>query len=76
MTLFDSFSRFYEAKYSAIVDFMTTFDHSEWLWRMRHIKWAEFQEKRRLQKQIYDKQAQGDEVSQIIIQLDNVREDA
>ena len=48
MLIFDTFSRAYEAKYSAMVDFVTTFDHSEWLWRLRHIKWAEFQERRRL----------------------------
>jgi hypothetical protein len=57
MTMFDSFSRAYEAKYSALIDFLVTFDHTEWMWRMRHYKWAEFQEKRRLQKQIMEKEA-------------------
>ena len=59
-----------------MIDFLVTFDHTEWLWRMRQVKWAEFKEKRRLQKEIYEKQAQGDEVSQLIIQMDNVKDDS
>lgn len=31
--------------------------------------------RRQLEKDIYQKQAEGDEISQIIIQLDNVKED-
>jgi len=63
MTLFDRFTLAYESRYSALIDFCVAFDHSEWMWKMRHEKWEEFKERRRLQKEIYDKQAEGDEIS-------------
>ena len=57
MLMFDAFSRRYESHWSNLIDFCTNFDHSQYLWRIRQVKWAEFMEKRKLQKEIYDKQA-------------------
>ena len=57
MTLFDGFSRSYEKLWSAIIDFVVNFDHSEQFWRLRQRKWAEFSEARRMQPEIYQKQA-------------------
>lgn len=76
MLIFDAFSRVYEYHYGKFIDFMSDFDHTYYLWKMRTQKWAEWRAKRSLEKEIMEKQSENDEVSQIIMQLDNVSEDA
>ena len=74
MLLFDEVSKKYEYHWGQFIDFCCTFDHTYLLWKYRHQKWAEWKARRKLEPEIYKKHGQEDEVSGIIMQMDNVQE--
>ena len=74
MLMFDACSNVYEHHWGRFIDFCSTFDHTYLFWKYRHQKWAEWKARRKLEPDIIKKQGEQDEVSQIIIQMDNVQE--
>ena len=74
MLLFDGASQYYEYHWGALIDFFLNFDHTYFLWKLRTSKLAEWRAQWQLRERIMAKQSEGDEVSQIIMQLDNVAE--
>lgn len=51
---------------------MINFDHTYQLWKLRALKLTEWKMSRKFEKEILEKQSQGDEISNIIMQLDEV----
>ena len=74
MLLFDAGSKVYEHHWGSFIDFCSTFDHTYLFWKYRHQKWAEWKARRKLEPEIFKKHGEEDEVSQIIMQMDNVDE--
>lgn len=74
MLMFDSFVKVYEHHWNRAIDFYLTFDHTFYMWELRSQKLAEWKVKRKLEQEIMHKQSEGDEVSQLLMQIDNVNE--
>lgn len=72
MILFDSFSKVYEHHWNRFVLFLTHFDSTYYMWRLKQMKYSEWRVRRSLEKEILGKQSKDDEVSQIIMQLDDI----
>ena len=73
MDLFDYMSPIFERQYKIIRDWALNFDSLYSFWHFRKSLIAEFRMRRNLQEEIIRKQAsEGDEVSQILLQLDEV----
>ena len=64
----------YEHHWNRAIDFYLTFDHTFYMWELRSQKLAEWKVKRKLEQEIMHKQSEGDEVSQLLMQIDNVNE--
>eukprot|EP00347_Sterkiella_histriomuscorum_P019919 403339805 len=76
MMLFDKFSAIYDENYRNFMNFIISFDHTKLMWQMRTQKTVEYKVKKQLKEEILKKQTEGDEVSEIIMSLDQVSGDS
>lgn len=74
MLEFDFHSKIVDFCYDRTRDFLLNFDLGYSLWQLRSMKFAEWKIRRQLEKEILQKQSEGDEVSDIIMKLDELSE--
>ena len=75
MLLFDRYSNIYEKYYAKAFDFVISFDHTYMIWKLKTSTFLNFYYKKKYEKEIYAKQAENDEISQILMDLDNIKKD-
>ena len=54
MIIFDNFYPIFEHYYDSVKSALTTFDHTYELWRLRQLKYQEYKQTKKLQKEIYE----------------------
>ena len=63
MLVFDGFKEWFGPRYGWVKQRLISFDQTYEFWRMRQLKWQEWKESRRRQEEIYQKNAENDQLS-------------
>ena len=54
MIIFDNYYPTFEHYYDTVKTTMTKFDHTYEMWRLRQLKYQEYKQTKKLQKEIYE----------------------
>ena len=74
ISFFDYVTPRFEHYCNAFLSWAMAFDSAYSLWYLKTQKMAEFRARRKLEEEIVRKQAEGDEISQVLLKLDKIED--